>query len=125
MNARRAQEDPVEHGPLEPNLGVTFPGISDPPVGFGRISGNLHVAITDMTLRNRGHAHGLVRIMIEGMRRIPIEAAGRFDGDRHVCELMLQPLKMPDRHAELLSVLRVFDTHIDELPRAAEGVGRK
>ena len=94
-------------------------------MSFHCVARDLHRAVGDVGLGQRRRPSRLVLDVIEGMGRIPIETAGRLDLQGHVGELVLQGLEVPDRDTELLALLGVLDTHVEQALAAAEGVGRQ
>src|SRR5262245_31900845 len=73
VDRRRAQEGAVEHHALEPELHVALPGEADPAVRLDRVARDLHRALADVRLGQRGRARSLLRDVVEGVRGVPIQ----------------------------------------------------
>ena len=97
-----------------------------PPCSLHRVAGDLHAARSVMwALAMCRVAGGVLGDVVEGVGRVPEEAARRLDRRGHVRELVLHGLELGDRPAELPALLGVVDGELRHAPGRAEGVGGK
>src|SRR5262245_4403878 len=116
------EEGAVEHAALEPDLHVALPGEADAAVRLDDVARDLHRALAEVRLRERGRARRLLGEMVERVGRVPDQGARGLELERHARELVLQRLEVADRDAERLARLRILDRHLDEARARAPGV---
>ena len=78
MRVRVTQKRSIEQRALVPNVNVALPREADSAVQLEYVARNLHGGIRDVRLRQSRHARGFARNVVKGMRRVPVQAAGRL-----------------------------------------------
>src|SRR5439155_11049816 len=83
----------------------------------------VRVDLAEARFCDGGGTRRFPRAVLEGIRRIPDERAGRLDVGHHLGGDVLHRLEGADRTSELVPDLRVLDGHLERACGPAETVG--